>query len=80
MAREHGLTTIDNPYDRNEDFKNWFFWDVQHGWNTVDLEIREAHWTNNMTPDEEDEAIEAAIDRIMENDVLSLYRRIKLTD
>ena len=80
MAREHGLTTIDNPWDRNSQFDRWFLWDVNHGWNTLDLEIQEANLVENMTPDEEDDAIEAGIDRIMANDLLNLYRRIKLDD
>ena len=78
MARTHALTTIDNPWDRNNDFLKWFLWDVNFGYNTLDLETRDLR--NDMTPDEEDETIEATIDRIMANDVLGLYKRIELTD
>ena len=38
------LTSIDNPDDPFEDFKSWFKYDVEHGYNTCGyLEIGRAH-------------------------------------
>ena len=80
MERKYALTTVDNPYDRNENFEMWFLWDVNHGYNTVDLEIQQANLTYDMTEDEENEAIDNAINKIMSNDLFSIYKRIELKD
>ena len=80
MERKYALTTVDNPYDRNENFEMWFLWDVNHGYNTVDLEIQQANLTYDMTEDEENEAIDNAINKIMSNALFSIYKRIELKD
>lgn len=78
MERKHGLTTFDNPHDRNKDFEKWFLWDVKHGYNTLDAET--AMLTDGMTEDEENAVIEETINEIMSSDLFGIYKRIELED
>ena len=43
------LSTIDNPYDPFEDFKNWYLYDVQHGYNSAAYLARIAKTSDQFT-------------------------------
>ena len=62
------LSTIDNPYDPFDDFKNWFLFDVQHGYNSCAYLARIAQTSDQFTEKENFEEIEKAIDEIIELD------------
>ena len=76
MSNEFMLTTFDNPFDPFEQFKSWFLFDVEKGYNTCSLLDRIANTTNNMTQKEKDLEIERAIDEIIKYDFLNVYKKV----
>lgn len=75
--RRVNITTIDNPFDPFDDFYNWFDYDVEKGYYTCQLLARFAKTNDLMTDQEEEEAIEEAIDRIVEFDPLNIYIKVE---
>lgn len=71
------ITTIDNPFDPFEDFDSWFNFDVEKGYYTSSRLARIAQTDESMTEKEENEAIEAAVDRLIEIDPLDLYKKVQ---
>lgn len=71
------LTTIDNPYNPFENFKAWFLFDVQKGYNSCSYLARIARISDEMTELENDEEIERAIDEIIEHDFMNVYVKVK---
>lgn len=70
------LTTFDNPYNPFEDFSLWFLFDVEQGYNTCGKLARVAEYSNDMTQKEFDDETERAIDSIIMNDFLNIYKKI----
>lgn len=70
------LTTTDNPFDPFDQFDEWFSFDVQHGYNTCSYLARIAKTSPEMSNEEYLEAIENAIDEILEFNILGIYKRV----
>ena len=79
MATEttYALTTFDNPYDPFTQFDSWFLYDVEKGYHTCGLLARIAKTDSEMTEKEENEEIKRAIDEIIKNDFLNIYKRVE---
>lgn len=73
------LTTIDNPYDPYEQFDQWYQYDLDHGYNSSGLLMRLAETSSQFTDNENAYEIEKAIDKIVANDPLNIYKKLKLT-
>lgn len=71
------LTTIDNPYDPFDNFKAWYLFDVQKGYNCCSYLARIAKTSDEMTEKENDEEIERAIDEIIQHDFMNIYIKVK---
>jgi predicted metal-dependent hydrolase len=71
------LTTIDNPFDPFEQFDDWFLFDVEKGYNSCSILNRIAHYSDEMTQKEIDEETERAIDEIIKNDFMNIYKKVK---
>ena len=71
------LTTIDNPYDPFDNFKVWYLYDVQKGYNCCSYLARIAKTSDEMTEKENDEEIERAIDEIIQHDFMNVYVKVK---
>lgn len=71
------LTTVDNPYDPDKEFNKWFLFDVEKGYNSVDYLGRIARTSDQLSDKENEEEIERAIDEIISNDFLNIYKKIK---
>ncbi len=76
---EHMLTTIDNPYDPFTNFDAWYNFDVAHGYNTLDFQARVAVTANELSDADQSAAIENAIDEIVKENVLGIYRKVTAT-
>ena len=70
------LSTIDNPYNPFDDFKNWFLFDVQNGYNSCAYLARIARTSDQLTEKENFEEIEKAIDEIIELDFMGIYVKV----
>lgn len=71
------LTTIDNPYCPFDQFNLWLLFDKEKGYHTCEKIARIANILEDMTQKEEDEEIERAIDRIIELDILDIYKKVR---
>lgn len=79
---QFALTTNDNPYNPLEDdFKLWYSFDMEKGYDCAGKLMREAKTTDDMTDIEENAEIERAIDVIIRNDFRGIYKKVskKLT-
>ena len=76
MPKECMLTTIDNPFDPFEQFIDWRMFDIEHGYNTSEYLARVAKLTDDMTQKEEIEEVERAVDEIMLNNPLPIYKKV----
>lgn len=63
------LTTEDNPYNYFDDFESWYNFDIQKGYGTCSLLARIARTSDQLSDEENERAIEEAIDEIMKYDV-----------
>ena len=77
MANECALTTYDNPFDPFTQFDSWFAFDTENGYYTCSRIARLTNLTDDMSEVERNEEIERAIDKIIEIDVLDIYKKVK---
>ena len=78
MAKEACmLTTFDNPYNPFNQFDQWLLFDMEKGYNSCAYLDRIAKTSDEFTDEENDRAIEAAIDEIIRYDFMNIYRKIK---
>lgn len=74
------LTTIDNPYSPYDEFDEWFAWDVAQGYNTCAYLARIAKSSNNLSPLDEELAIDEAIDEIVRLNINGMYKKVSKTE
>lgn len=74
------LTTIDNPFNPFDEFENWYKFDMRSGYNTCELLARIANQSEALTTIEEIKETNKAIDKIMKEDFLCIYRRVTEDD
>ena len=70
------LTTIDNPYDPFEDFANWFVYDSMKGYNSCGLLANLVGTSDSFTDDVNRFLTEEAIDTIIKEDFLHIYKKL----
>ena len=71
------LTTIDNPFDPFIQWEEWLAFDTRAGYNTPAFLARVTLSSTEMTDEEQELAIEEAIDEIVHYNVLGLYRKVE---
>lgn len=76
MASQYMLTTFDNPFDPFEQFEEWFLFDVEKGYNTCSKLARIANLSEDLSDEEVKVETERAIDRIISNDFLNIYKKV----
>lgn len=77
MASEYMLTTIDNPYNPFKQFDSWFLFDVEKGYNTCAYLDRIARTSDQLSESENDEELERAMNEIISNDFMNIYKKVK---
>lgn len=73
----YALTTFDNPYDPFEQFTQWFLFDEEKGYHTTGYLARIVRTSDQLSDDENNDEIERAIDEIIKNDFLNIYKKVK---
>lgn len=77
MANECALTTYDNPFDPFTQFDSWFAFDTEKGYYTCSRIARLTNLTDDMSEVERNREIERAIDKLIEIDILDIYKKVK---
>jgi hypothetical protein len=70
------ITTTDNPYDPQEDFNQWYVYDMTNGYNTCDYLGRIAKTSEQLSDEENEKETERAIDEIIKYDFQNIYKKI----
>lgn len=73
---EYMLTTIDNPYSPFEDFDRWMAYDHYLGHYTSELLARVVVTSEELSEADQDEAIDSAMDEIVELDPSMVYIKV----
>jgi hypothetical protein len=76
MMRQVMLTTIDNPFSPFDDFPAWYTFDVTAGYQTSAFLARIVKDSDQFSEVDQDQAIEQAIDEIIEENVLGIYLKV----
>lgn len=76
MPKRHMLTTIDNPFNPWTQFDSWNAWDEQAGYYTLAFQARIVRTSGALSEPDQDKAIEDAIEEIVHENVLGLYKRV----
>ena len=77
MAR-HMLTTVDNPFNPWTHFDSWYAWDEQAGYHTTSFLARVTRTSTALSDADQDLALEQAIDEIVRENVLGIYRKFEV--
>src|SRR3954451_1993470 len=77
---EHMLTTVDNPYDPFTQWDDWFLWDQTAGYHTPGLLARVALFSNDLSDADQHIVLQDAIDEIVKENVLGVFRKVKRGD
>lgn len=70
------LTTVDNPYNPFTDFDDWQQFDESKGYFTCEYLARIAKIGNELSEQQEQQAIASAIDEIVKMNVLGIYKKV----
>lgn len=73
---EHMLTTVDNPFDPFTSFDQWQAYDHQLGYYTNELLARIVVTSHELSEADQSVAIEEAIDEIVNENVLGVFRKV----
>jgi hypothetical protein len=78
---EHMLSTEDNPFNPFEDYKAWDAWDQAAGHHTSAYLARVVITSDDLSEPQQSQAIEDAIDDILDSDVSDVvYIKVKSTE
>lgn len=71
------LTTLDNPYDPFTQFDDWYRYDEDNGYHSLEYLARVCESSDNLSEADQNLAIEAAIDEIISFNVTGNYQKKK---
>lgn len=75
-SQEFMLTTIDNPFDPFTQFDSWYQFDVEKGYNTCSYLSRIAFTSDELSDEDNNEAINQAMNEIIAYDFLGIYKKV----
>lgn len=70
------LSTIDNPYNPHTNFDEWYSYDLIKGYDCLGYLARCAATSDSLSPKENDEEIDIAIQSIIDNDPIGIYIKV----
>jgi len=73
---QHMLTTTDNPHDPFTAFEEWYAFDELAGYHTCSFLARVLKTSEEMSEADQDIALEQAIEEIVKENALGLYRKV----
>lgn len=73
------LTTVDNPYDPFTQFEEWYQFDTSAQYGTLSFLARIVRTSDELSEADQDLAIELAIDEIVRENVLGLWKKVSKT-
>ena len=73
-----GLTTEDNPFNPLTDYDNWNAFDQRKGYGTASYLARMVSIDADTTPEESEQLIEEAIDKIVALNLTGNYKKVTL--
>jgi hypothetical protein len=77
---EHMLTTIDNPWNPFTHFDEWRVYDESSGYYTLQFLARIVRSSDELSEADQSLAIEQAIDEIIQENVLGLYKKVEVPE
>ena len=77
---EHMLTTVDNPFNPFTNFDEWYSYDEAAGYKTTAFLARVVKSSDELSEADQSLAIELAIDEIVRENVLGVYRKVTADD
>ena len=72
----HMLTTTDNPYDPFSEWDEWYTFDEAAGYHTSAFLARIVNNSAELSDADQDQALEDAIEEIVRENVLGIYRKV----
>ena len=70
------LTTVDNPFNPLTDWDDWYNYDESKGYYTSEYLARITKTSNELSDDDQDQAITEAIDEIIEMNPDGFYKKV----
>jgi hypothetical protein len=70
------LTTTDNPYDPFTQWDEWWQYDTSHGYHTSAYLARISKSSVDLSDSDQELAEEQAIDEILKENILGIYRKV----
>lgn len=70
------ITTVDNPYDPFTQFDEWEAYDEGQGYHTTSYLARIANTSDELSQEDEDLAIDKAVDEIAKMNITGLYKKV----
>jgi hypothetical protein len=74
--QEWALTTVDNPFNPFTQWDEWYAYDARHGYHTPSFLARVALTSDDLSDADQAAAIDAAMNEIVRENVLGIYRKI----
>ena len=77
MINKSMLSTTDNPFNPFIAFDEWYAYDESKGYHTCSYLARIVKTSSELSEEEQDLAIEQAIDEILKFNLLGIYTKVK---
>lgn len=78
--KESMLTTVDNPFNPFTQYDSWYAFDQRMGYHTTEFLARIVKTSDELSETDQSIAIEDAIDEIVRENILGIYRKVTSTD
>lgn len=66
------ITTSDNPFDYFDDFDNWFLYDIEKGYHTLEVMSRLTYTSTELSDKVYEAEVERVVDEMVYHDVINL--------